>query len=75
MSRKNPALFRQFGQASMAGVTLASCIFVGVGWGLLMDKWLGTKPLMMFIFLLLGIIAGFYNVIKIVKSINTNGEQ
>lgn len=57
------------GQASMAGVTLAACIFVGVGLGLLLDQWWRTAPWMFFTGMLFGIVAGFYNVVRILASL------
>jgi ATP synthase protein I len=35
---------------------------LGIGWGL--DRWLGTAPWFLLVFLLLGTAAGIYNVIR-----------
>ncbi len=60
---------RQLGQASMAGLMLAACIFVGTGLGVYLDRWLGTRPWLTLFFMVLGIVAGFYNVFKIVAAL------
>ncbi|MCK5218274.1 AtpZ/AtpI family protein [bacterium] len=70
MADRNPALIRQLWQASMAGIMLAACIFVGTGIGVWLDRWLGTRPWLTIGFMLLGIVAGFYNVFKIVSALN-----
>lgn len=71
MADQGPALMRQLGQASMAGLMLAACIFVGTGIGVWLDRWLGTRPWLTMIFMLLGIVAGFYNVFRIVAALGT----
>ena len=49
---------------------LVMCILVGLGLGLALDTWLKTKPWFTLFFMLLGIIAGFYNIVKVVRSLN-----
>jgi ATP synthase protein I len=52
------------GKAFKISTELVAGVFVGgfIGWAL--DRWLGTNPLFLLIFLLLGIAAGFWNVIR-----------
>jgi ATP synthase protein I len=52
-------LFRQIGYLSTAGLELAVSIAVGAIGGLLLDNWLGTKPLLTLVGLVFGAIAGF----------------
>tara|TARA_B100000900_G_C20159512_1_gene545311 strand:+ start:291 stop:554 length:264 start_codon:yes stop_codon:yes gene_type:complete len=47
-----------------------SSIIAGVLIGLGIDKVFSTKPVFFIIFLLLGIVSGFYNLYKTVKKIN-----
>ena len=47
-----------------------SSIIAGVLIGLGIDKVFSTKPVLFIIFLLLGIVSGFYNLYKTVKKIN-----
>jgi len=58
----NRELWQLMGSASIMGLHMVSGILVGLVIGLLLDRWLGTKPLFFFIFLIVGIIAGFKNV-------------
>ncbi|BBD09635.1 AtpZ/AtpI family protein [Desulfovibrio ferrophilus] len=44
------------------GTHMVVCTFVGLAMGYYLDKWLGTKPVMLLIFLFIGIAAGFKNV-------------
>lgn len=54
-----------------AGAELVGAIMAGglIGWGL--DSWLGTKPFMLIIFLLLGVCTGFYNVWRTTQNIGS----
>ncbi len=56
-------------KASMVGIHLVTATFLGLAMGYFLDKWLGTKPWLTMIFLLLGIAAGFKNMYQEVKSI------
>jgi ATP synthase protein I len=51
-------------------VELAAGLVVGgvIGWGL--DYWLGTNPLLLIVFFLLGATAGIYNVIRSAMRLN-----
>ena len=56
-------------RASLVGIHLVTATFLGLAMGYFLDKWLGTKPWLTMIFLLLGIAAGFNNMYQEVKSI------
>lgn len=58
-------LFRNIGLVSSMGISVALAIGIGVWFGLFLDRWLNTKPWFFFIFLFIGIAAGFKNVIVI----------
>lgn len=47
------------------GVELVSALIVGVGIGLLLDKWLDTAPWFLLLFFLLGSAAGIMNVFRV----------
>lgn len=51
-------------QGVRAGIDLTVPVFAGLGLGYLLDEFLGTLPLFMILFLLLGIGTGFWNVYK-----------
>jgi len=54
-----------WGTGMRAGLELVSALLVGgaIGWGL--DAWLGTKPILLGVFLLLGVCAGLLNVVRL----------
>ena len=49
------------------GVELVAALIVGVGIGLLLDRWLGTTPWFLLLFFLLGSAAGILNVFRVMK--------
>ncbi len=55
--------------ASVVGLHMVTHTLVGGGIGYGLDWWLGTKPTLSIIFLLLGIIAGFIAVYRDMKRI------
>jgi len=59
--------FMKMLDASSAGLALVFSTFIGLGIGLFLDKTFKTPPLFTLTFLLLGIIAGFYSIFKIIK--------
>ena len=48
---------------------IIAALVVGVGIGLIVDKYLGTKPFGLIIFFIFGAIAGFLNVYRVVRRI------
>ena len=53
-----------FGMAMRIGVELIAALIVGVGIGLLLDRWLETAPLFLVVFFFLGAGAGIMNVYR-----------
>jgi F0F1-type ATP synthase assembly protein I len=72
-------LYKNLAMVSSLGISVALAIGIGVWFGLTLDRWLGTKPWFFFIFLLIGIAAGFKNVIVItgreVRKINKDDNK
>lgn len=62
-------------RSSVIGLHLVSGTFVGLFVGYCLDKWLGTAPWLLLIFLILGIVAGFVNVFRDAKKISQNEEN
>ena len=50
---------------------LVAGVLVGAGIGLLLDRWLGSSPLGMLVFLLLGFVAGVLNVMRAAGVVRT----
>jgi len=57
-----PPAFSPWGIGMRVGAELVSSLLVAVGIGWLLDRWLGTKPIFLAVFVLLGGAAGVLNV-------------
>jgi ATP synthase protein I len=53
------------GAAFRIGVELVAALIVSVGFGWLLDRWLGTRPWLMVAFFFLGSAAGMMNVYRV----------
>ncbi|MDA8431053.1 MAG: AtpZ/AtpI family protein [Geobacteraceae bacterium] len=62
MTNDRKELFRNLSMVSSMGISVVMAIGLGVWFGLALDRWLGTKPWFFYIFLLIGIAAGFKNI-------------
>ena len=62
MNNDRKELFRNLAMVSSMGISVVMAIGIGVWFGLSLDRWLGTKPWFFYIFLFIGIAAGFKNV-------------
>ena len=56
-----------FGFAVRIGTELVAALLIGVGFGILLDNWFGSKPWLMLLFFLLGAAAGIFNVYRVVQ--------
>lgn len=66
MDSEQADIIRKLGWLSSVGIILVSCIFFGLFIGYYLDKWLHTSPCLTLIFLLFGVIAGFWNSFEII---------
>lgn len=48
-----------------AGVEVVSALAVGIGIGWVLDRWLGTWPLLFLVFFVMGSVAGVLNVYRL----------
>jgi F0F1-type ATP synthase assembly protein I len=62
MDNQKKDLLRSLAMVSSMGISVALAIGIGVWFGLTLDRWLGTRPWFFYIFLLIGIAAGFKNI-------------
>jgi F0F1-type ATP synthase assembly protein I len=62
MPGNNRQLFRSLAMVSSMGISVVLAIAIGVWFGLTLDRWFGTEPWFFYIFLFIGIAAGFKNV-------------
>ena len=72
-NKKNNKVFSKkqsgAGFAFKISTEIVAALVVGVGIGLLVDKFLGTKPFGLIIFFILGGFAGFLNVYRVMRRI------
>ena len=55
---------RTLGPLTSVGFSFVLAIAMGVGLGLLLDRWLGTSPWCFLIFFVIGVVAGILNVYR-----------
>ncbi len=67
MKKKISSTVRELAYYSSLGLSVALAIFIGLFMGLWLDRIFGTSPVLMLIFLGLGIAAGFTNILKAAK--------
>ncbi len=48
---------------------MVAAVAISVGIGLALDAWLGTKPWLMLLFIVLGVMTAFYNVVRTAKEL------
>jgi len=68
-------LYKQLLDASTIGISLVVATFVGLAIGYILDRLLGTSPYLTIIFLILGIIAGFRELIRIAQKAAKENEK
>jgi len=64
MKEPRKADLRRLAELSSVGLVLPSGIAVGFLFGYLLDKWLGTRPWLLLVFTVLGIISGLLSLIR-----------
>jgi ATP synthase protein I len=62
MGKERGQLIKSLGFLSGLGISMVAATLIGLAMGVYLDKWLGTRPWMTIIFLVLGIVAGFRNI-------------
>jgi ATP synthase protein I len=61
-----PSPFRSLALVSV-GMVLVISTLVGAGGGYALDRWLGTAPWLMIVGLLLGMVAGFREMLRMIE--------
>ena len=68
--KKNEAVnAASLGKALKISTELVAALIVGVGFGLIVDNYFGTKPFGLIAFFILGAFAGFLNVYRVMRHI------
>lgn len=64
--------YRQLYMLTTVGTQLTVSVAIGVAMGLWLDGYFGTKPWLMLLFLIFGVIAGFRNVYRMAMKESDN---
>ena len=68
--------YRRYLRFSTVGLELGFAVIIGLVVGQYLDKWLGTEPWLLLLFLIFGMAAGFRSVFRLLKDMNTgNGDE
>ena len=69
LSKSKPKTENGAGFAFKISTELIAALIVGVGIGLVVDNYMGTKPFGLIIFFILGSFAGFLNIYRVMRRI------
>ncbi len=69
MKRETRRAFKEMAYYSSLGISVSLAIFIGLGFGVWLDRKFDTSPWLTLIFLVLGIIAGFRNIALAIKRV------
>ena len=61
------------GRALELGIQFGACVLVGMGLGYYLDRWLGTAPLFLLIFMLFGFAAGLRTLLRFARDSSAPG--
>ncbi len=64
--------FRKIADLSSVVLMLPSSIIVGLFMGYMLDRWLGTRPWLLLIFTVLGIVSGL---LSLIRALNKYGKD
>jgi ATP synthase protein I len=73
--RRGGADFHKLALLSSAGLILPSSIAVGLFFGYLLDKLLGTGPWLLLVFFFLGVVSGFLSLFRALRKIRNDKED
>jgi ATP synthase protein I len=69
MKRETRRAFKEMAYYSSLGISVSLAIFIGLGFGVWLDRKFDTSPWLTLIFLVFGIIAGFRNIALVIKRV------
>ena len=67
-AEREPSPWRTLGRVGMLGTTLVAATVVGLALGYWLDRWLGSAPWLTMLGTLLGIAAGYVQIIRAVRA-------
>jgi ATP synthase protein I len=68
-------VIKQIAYYSTLGLEMGLAVAVGVGIGYYLDKWLGTTPWLLILFLFFGIVAGFRSLYRALKRLEREDKE
>ncbi len=75
MGEEKKDYLRWLGVLSTVGINIVATTVIGFLIGYWLDSLLGTKPLLLIVFLILGIIAGFRNLFHILSRVTKDKDD
>ncbi|MDY6842749.1 MAG: AtpZ/AtpI family protein [Thermodesulfobacteriota bacterium] len=67
MEKETKKLLKQAAALSSIGMAMVLAIFIGLAVGVFLDNKFSTKPVFTLVFLIFGIIAGYRNILVMIK--------
>jgi ATP synthase protein I len=75
MEEDKRKFYKQFARVSAIGLEMGLSVAIGLAIGYFLDRYFHTKPWLMVIFLILGVVAGFRSLFSLAKDIDKRGKK
>jgi ATP synthase protein I len=75
MKKGTKDTIRLLAVASTMGLSMVLATFIGLAAGYYMDQYFGTSPYLTIIFLILGIVAGFRNIVVLLRRLRKMADE
>jgi ATP synthase protein I len=69
MEKNQKGLYKRIFRYSAIGLEMGLSVAIGVALGYFLDRYFGTRPWLTLIFLIIGVIAGFRSLFRLMKDI------
>ncbi len=70
MEQDQKKLYKDLARYSAIGLEMGFCVAIGLGIGYYLDRFFNTKPWLMVIFFLIGVVAAFRSLFKLMKDLD-----
>ena len=75
MEEDKRKFYREFARVSAIGLEMGLSVAIGLAIGYFLDRFFHTKPWLMLIFLILGIVAAFRSLFSLAKRIDKGAQK
>lgn len=72
---ETPNRMRKYLRLSTVGLELGLSVLIGLFVGQYLDEWLGTEPWLLLLFLILGMVAGFRSIFRLLRDLNARKDN